>query len=98
MSFDITNFSQMTYGGSGGNSIFYYYSTTDNVASLAHQTNNKGYFQAAFTTHGVKAKRGDIIFATYSSATNNATGIMLVVPADWDSNGASVMPCGFGNH
>jgi hypothetical protein len=94
MSFNKDYFSQMAYGGSGGNSFWYYYSTSDNVASLANQTVNTAYFQAAFTTHGIPVKRGDIIFAVYSNATNVGSSIMLIAPADWDANGASVMPIG----
>lgn len=92
MSFTMNKLSVIPVGGAGGNSLAFYHDTTDNLASLAKTTVNKTYFGTAYTNHGVKLRTGDVILATYVSSTNSATGIMLVVPATWDSNGASVIP------
>jgi hypothetical protein len=91
MSFNINYWSQMAYGGSGANTIWYYLDRTDNIASLAMGTVNTTYFGIAYSTHGIKAKLGDIIFAAYVTAANVGTSIMLTVPADWDANGSSVV-------
>lgn len=89
MSFDKDYLTQMGYGGSQGNSIWHYYSATDNLASLAMGTVNTTYFARAFSESGIVARKGDIILAAYC-ATNAASLAVMAVPDNWDSNGASV--------
>ena len=90
MSFTMNNLSQIHVGGGQGNSIWHYYSASDNVASFPMGTVNTTYFQAAYTTHGVLARKGDIIHCVYC-ATNSASMVTVAVPDNWDSNGASVI-------
>ena len=97
MSFNCNYFSQMAYGGQGGNAIWHYRDyNDDNVASLAGGSVNAGYFSDAYDTYGIVARRGDIILVFSESAANVATPCMAAVVDDWDTNGASVIVAGIG--
>jgi hypothetical protein len=99
MAFDRKYLTPMGYGGDGGNSLWLYHdANADNIASLVGPSVNTAYFSRAVDDHGVKAKKGDLIFISSfnTPATNEATPVIALVPNDWDSNGASVIVgCGF---
>jgi hypothetical protein len=84
MSFDYTNFTQMSYGA--GNAIWYYKSS-DNLASNVKGVINATYFKTAFTENAIPVKEGDIII--HNNQASKLTTIFSVYD-DFDANGASV--------
>ena len=92
MAFDREYLTQMAYGGKGGNSLWHYLDVNeDNIASAVSATPNTEYFKRAFTDHGIKARKGDILLIASIESGNTATPVIGMVPSNWDDNGASVI-------
>jgi len=94
MAFSNDYFTQMGYGGKGGNSIWHYYDWNgDNVASLTGAGGDTAYFHNAYKNHGILGRAGDIILiSSFKTPPENvATPCIALIPNDWDSNGATVI-------
>ena len=72
---------------SAGHGLWTYH-TDDNIGSIAVGSLDASYFAAAYK---YKVRAGDVILGTLHVNAASSFTWMFSVPADWDSNGGSVI-------